>query len=160
MNRTPSLDYKTLRKTRGFYAPQWNHATNMGIESNVNLDNSPPIGVVRTKDGEQIAGRFFPIVAESPNGSAILILRHDDDIITMATAVHELCHWVSYCTECQHVPRNQSELVRCRYKGEHDVEFYRRLEPMYRKAEIPTYAARAVEGSYDYPKRWKESEWR
>lgn len=167
--RPAALSENTLRKTSGFYAPQWHHAgdrqlvlTTVVEEAGLDPQHAPPIGIVATRDGEKVAGRFFPKVTHHSHryvGPAILVYRHNDDLVTLATMVHELAHFASYCAECSHVPRNRAETVRCRYKGEHDAEFYARLEPMYRAAGVPTYAARAVEGHYDYPAHWKEENW-
>lgn len=127
--------------------------------------STPPIGFVGVRgEGTRVEGRFFPRVRYprgwSPtHGPAILVRAHEDPMIVLAEVVHELAHWQSYCDECRAVPQTKSETVRCRYKGEHDPEFYARLEPMYRSAGAPTYAARAVEGSYDYPNHWRADSW-
>ena len=166
--RPAALTLPTLRKTTGFYAPEWHDASDLELTIVVHDSGQhpPPIGVVSTRDGDKVAGRFFPkIKYPSTNGAppyvgpAILVYRHHDDLVTRATVVHELAHFMSYREECALVPRNRAETVRCRYKGEHDPEFYARLEPMYRAAGVPTYVARAVEGHYDYPAHWKEDEW-
>lgn len=162
-----SLTTTTLRRVRGDHAPVWYSASQMGLDHVVDTSRAPPIGIVTTPEGNRVAGRFFPKVKYDVGshrhapyvGPAALIYRHEDPLITLATAVHELAHWLSYCEECSHVPRNRMETVRCRYKGEHDPEFYARLQPLYIMAGVPTYAARAVEGTYDYPAHWKEDEW-
>ena len=160
MSRVTPLTMATVSRRRGTTAPKWHRASDLNL-SELHIAEAPPIGIVTTRDSDKVAGRFFPrvtCIAGYP-GPIILIYRHDDDAVTRATAVHELCHFTSYCEECGHVPQNRSTAARCRYKGEHDAEFYQRLEPMYRAAGVPTYAARAVEGTYDYPEHWKESEW-
>ncbi len=166
-SRAAPLNASTLLRTSGFSAPTWYHAHQIGLDSVVDSSRAPPIGIVSTPSGERVAGRFFPKIKYDVGnhetypyeGPAALLYRHHDDWITLATVVHELAHWASYCEECSHVPRTRNETVRCRYKGEHDAEFYARLEPMYRAAGVPTYAARAVEGDYDYPAHWKDDHW-
>lgn len=158
------LSANTLRLAgRG---PHW--ATVADLDLGHLLDHTkswPPIGIVGTHgEGTRVEGRFFPRVRYprgwSPtHGPAILIRAHEDPKIVLAEAVHELGHWASYCAECKAVPQNRSATVRCRYKGEHDAEFYERLEPMYVAAGVPTYAARTVEGSYDYPPHWRAGSW-
>lgn len=106
----------------------------------------PYVGVVEA-DGAAVGGRFFPA------RNAILVHRHRDPEVTRATVVHELAHHRSYQEECGGT--EVSNRTRCRYRGEHDAEFYARLEPMYREAGVPVYAAREVEGDYDYPARWR-----
>lgn len=163
--RPAPLSVTTVRRTHGPHAPTWHHPRDFGLH--VEHSSPPPIGVVATENADHVAGRFFPRVryavgANRSNpyiGPVLLVYRHHDEAITRATIVHELAHFASYCEECSHVPRTKQETVRCRYKGEHDAEFYKRLEPMYRAADVPTYAARAVEGTYDYPEHWKKDAW-
>jgi len=118
----------------------------------------PYVGVVEVGDrsgsggggSEAVGGRYFPA------RNALLVYRHVDPEVTRATVVHELAHHRSYQEECGGTER--SNRTRCRYRGEHDPEFYARLEPMYREARVPVYAARAVERDYDYPARWRRIE--
>lgn len=152
--KTPPLNYETLRKTRGKYAPSWFTVFDLGLEGVVDPSGAPLIGAVSSSDGERIGGRYFP------TSNTILIYHNNDPYVSLATSVHELAHYQAYCTKCNHVPKNKSERMRCIYKGEHSPEFYSILEPMYKQAQVPTYAARAVEGKYDYPQHWNEDSWR
>ena len=108
------------------------------------------VGGVDGRGNEAVGGRYFPA------RNALLVYRHVDPEVTRATVVHELAHHRSYQEECGGTER--SNRTRCRYRGEHDPEFYARLEPMYREARVPVYAARVVEGDYDYPARWRRIE--
>ncbi len=162
---TPALDRETLYRQRGKTAPLWYRVTDLGLEGVFDPSIAPPIGLVQSNDGTRIGGRFFPIVSQKKlrvpsNGYAILVYDDEDHMITLATVVHELAHVASYCNECKHVPRNRKEESVCKYKGEHDNDFYRLLEPMHKQAQIPTYAAVLVEGKYSYPNHWNESSWR
>jgi hypothetical protein len=162
---TPLLDRETLYRRRGKTAPVWYSVFDLGLEGVFDPSIAPPIGFVQSNDRLRIGGRFFPIVDKRKlhvpsNGSAILVYDHEDPWVTIATSVHELGHVASYCTECKHVPKTKQEEAKCKYKGEHDSNYYRILEPMYKQAQVPTYAAVMVEGKYDYPKHWNESSWR
>lgn len=110
----------------------------------------PFIGYVEG-DGETIRGRFFP------SRNAILVMVHSDDEITRATVNHELAHAIRYRDDCGGTTTVKRS--KCGYHGEHDDEFYRVLEPMHRSTGISPRAARAVEGSYKYPKSWNEEAW-
>ncbi len=153
MLKTPTLNEETLTRKRGKYAPLWFTVFDLGLEGVVDPNGAPLIGAVSSVDGERIGGRYFP------NKNAILIYHHTDPLISLATSVHELAHYQMYLCKCGTVPRSSSQRVKCIYKGEHDKDFYEILEPMYKQAQVPTYAARAVEGKYDYPKHWNEDHW-
>jgi len=151
--RNPPLNLETLTKKRGKYAPLWFNVFDLGLEGVTDPKNAPLVGTVSSIDGELIGGRYFP------NKNAILIYHNNDHLVTLATAVHELAHYNMYICKCGNVPRNSSQRIKCVYKGEHDKDFYEILEPMYKHTQVPTYAARAVEGKYDYPKHWTEDSW-
>jgi hypothetical protein len=154
IRKTPTLDYYTLVKRRGKYAPLWTNVFQFGLEGIVDPAKAPLIGTVSSTNGGRIGGRYFP------TQNSILIYHNNDHFVTLATAVHELAHYQMYICTCDHVPKTKSARVKCRYKGEHSKEFYKMLEPMYKQAQVPTYAARAVEGNYDYPKHWNDDGWR
>lgn len=157
------------------WAPHWFGVEQLGLDHVVPVDRAPPIGVVGVPgEGDHVEGRFFPKArfrvedAVDPRGAArarfyqgpvVLVRAHQDPLIVLAATTHELGHYESYREECKRVPQTNRATARCRYKGEHDDEFYRRLEPMYVAAGVPTYAARAVEGSYAYPPHWREEHW-
>lgn len=152
--KTPPLDYETLRKRKGKYAPLWYTVFDFGLEGITNPVGAPLIGAVVSNDGARVGGRYFPTT------NSILVYSNDDHYVTLATTVHELAHHNMYICACDHVPRTKSARVKCVYKGEHNRQFYQMLEPMYKQAQVPTYAARVVEGKYDYPKHWNEDSWR
>lgn len=139
---------------------QLNHLLDFEEFQKASIKNKLPfIGIVETEKGESVSGRFFPAVKSLNYAPCILVYKHSDDLVTLATIIHELAHYKSYICECNHIPIKKSHIIKCQYKGEHDKEFYERLEPMYRASMIPTYAARAVEGKYSYPSHWKKDEW-
>jgi len=134
----------------------------LGWDDVLAVNEMPMIGIIRSVDGERVAGRFFPSIIEPRSGkriSVIMVFEHNDPAVTLATIAHETCHWLSYCAECKHVPHTKRAVTQCRYRGEHDAEFYERLTAFHRTLGTPTYAARAVEGDYPYPESWNADEW-
>lgn len=103
--------------------------------------SAPAIYILEPDDPQRglIRGRYFPSVGIA------LVLRHEDDDITVATAIHETAHYLVYKRKCgcYHATR------RCGYVGHHDADFKRTVARLYDRAAVPTYARDAVEGTIE-----------
>lgn len=108
----------------------------------------PFVAIIEGGDGKRIAGRFFP------SRNAVLVLRHRDPEITRATVNHELAHAATYSDQCDGTSTTHRR--KCPYHGEHNERFYEVLEQIHRSNGVRLEAARQVEGSYDYPKHWRD----
>lgn len=103
--------------------------------------SAPPIYVLEAEDPSRglIRGRYFP------SAGIALVLRHEDDTITAATAFHETAHYLVYKRRCgcYHGSR------KCGYVGHHDAGFRRTVAALYDRAGVPDYAREAVEGTIE-----------
>lgn len=100
-----------------------------------------PIYVLEPADPSAglIRGRYFP------SQGIAMVLRHQDDWITIATAVHETAHYMTYGTRC----KSHRGSAKCGYVGQHDAGFRRMVAQLYDRAGVPDYARTAVEGGVE-----------
>ncbi len=56
----PSLTLRTLRLTRGPRAPRWVYPSSFNFDqTTLAVTEMPMVGLIRSSDGERVAGRFF-----------------------------------------------------------------------------------------------------
>lgn len=122
-----------------------------GLPHDASFHNQAPFrGFVESSDGQAVGGRFFP------SRNAILVYRHQDDLITQATLNHELGHPDQYGKHCHGT--DPSKRQHCAYTGQHDADFYRTVERLHRETGVPPAIARIPEGNYPYPARWNRDD--
>lgn len=94
----------------------------------------PFVGLVESPSGNIVGGRYFP------QQNAILIYHTNDSEVNRASIEHEMAH-------------ADMRMEKRSYRGDHDKEYYARLERRYRNSGISLRAARIVESKYT-PKNW------
>lgn len=99
---------------------------------------APSMRVMRVECESTFGGRWF---AEENTVGVIL---HPSPAITYAVAVHEMAHWLKWIKMGDE-------------PGEHDDDFFKIVEALYKAYGVTLSTAKTVEGSY--PHHWNRRVW-